>query len=99
MKPEANVKKKVQALERRKEQIDWLIAFLQSHPLVASEGTLHPLGYRLGSISPSMRSSRPLYGKNGQHLLRLEKYGEKWQALHPEDDPMDGSLSPDYSHL
>ena len=92
MKPEANVKKKVQALDRRKGQIDWLIAFLQSHPLVASECILRPLWHRLGLYFSDYALIRPLFGKNGGHILRLEKYGEKWQELHPEDDPMDGSL-------
>jgi hypothetical protein len=40
MKPELNVKKKVEALERRRAMLHALIAFVQAHPRIASKLTL-----------------------------------------------------------
>jgi hypothetical protein len=50
MKPELSVKKKVLALERRKQQLDSLIAFIKSHPHATNGTRLIPLWHRTGLL-------------------------------------------------
>ena len=88
MRPELNVKKKVQALERRKEELDALIAFVKNHPLTACECTLRPLNNRPGLYFADYAIIRPVHD-GSKARLRLEKYAENWYALHPEDDRFD----------
>src|ERR1700676_5229732 len=89
MRPELNVKKKVQALERRKAQFHALIKFIKTHPLSACEGTLLPLAHRTGLIFDDYAIIRPMW-KCSRPTLRLEKYSENWYEIHPDDfDPFD----------
>jgi hypothetical protein len=91
MRPELNVKKKVQSLERRKAQFNALIEFIKTHPLTACEGTLLPLAHRTGLIFDDYAIIRPMW-EGKRPTLRLEKYSENWYEIHPEDsDPFDFS--------
>lgn len=88
MRPETNVKKKVLALERRKAQLDGLIAFLKSHPRIAAEGVLFAFPGRIGLKFGDYALIRPLL-EDGEPVLRLEKFSEDWYELHPDEDPLD----------
>jgi hypothetical protein len=88
MRPNLNVKKKVQALERRKAQFDALIKFIKTHPLTACEGRLFAFAHRTGLMFDDYAVIRPMWDGN-KPALRLEKYSEDWFAVHPEDDPLD----------
>jgi hypothetical protein len=89
MRPELNIKKKVQALERRRSQFDALVEFIKTHPKTACECTLLPLAHRTGLLFDGYAIIRPMW-KGNKPTLRLEKYLENWYELHPDDfDPFD----------
>jgi hypothetical protein len=73
MRPELNVKKKVLALERRKKQVDALIAFIKTHPLTAAEGRLFGVAHRTALLFEGYALIRPIWVE-GKPALRLEKY-------------------------
>jgi hypothetical protein len=77
MKPELNVKKKVEALERRRAMLHALIAFVQAHPRIASEAVLHGLAGNTGLFFNEYALIVPRW-KNGKPVLRLVKSGDDW---------------------
>lgn len=87
---EANVTKKVRALERRRAQLEALIKFIKTHPRTASEAYLRPLNNRPGLYFYDLAIIRPLSIKD-RVILRLEKYTEDWQVREPGFDPFDFS--------
>jgi hypothetical protein len=89
MRLELTIKKKVQALERRRSQCGALIDFIKTHPQTACECTLLPLAHRTGLLFDGYAIIRPMW-KGNKPTLRLEKYLENWYEIHPDDfDPLD----------
>lgn len=87
MRPEANAKKKILALQRRKAQLSAFIAFIKTHPLTAAEGTLVALPNRTG-LRFDYALIRPVWVR-GKPALRLEKYSDDSDVLPPIEDPLD----------
>ena len=83
IRPELNAKKKIAALERRRALIDALIEFIRTHPESSSEGYLQPLASRTG-LRYDYAEIRPMW-KDNKVVLRLEKYLENWDELHPDE--------------
>jgi hypothetical protein len=86
MRPETKVKRKIEALERRRALIDHLIEFIRTHPNAVDGADLHPLANRTG-LRYDYAVIRPLWdkGKNSV-VLRLEKWLEDWYGQYGEDD-------------
>lgn len=76
-KPETNVCKKVEALNRRKALIDALITFITAHPDIASEATLQVLWGKTGLKFYDYALIIPGWNK-GKIALRLAKSGSDW---------------------
>jgi hypothetical protein len=76
-KPETNVRKKVEALNRHKALIDALITFIAAHPDIASEATLQVLWGKTGLKFYDYAIIIPGWNK-GKIALRLVKSGSDW---------------------
>jgi hypothetical protein len=77
LKPETNVRKKVEALTRHKALIDALITFITAHPDIASEATLQVLWGQTGLNFYDYAIIIPGWNK-GKIGLRLVKSGSDW---------------------
>jgi hypothetical protein len=90
MKTELAVKRKVKALERKKELLDALITFLKKHPDIAAATDFHQLSNRVGLLFEDVALIRPIHVKD-RVTLRLEKYSEDWEEIGVDYDPFDAS--------
>jgi hypothetical protein len=93
MNPETTVRKRVEALERRKALLDALITFVKAHPQLANESSLLALqNGGTGLKFPDYALIVP-YFLDGKPALRLMKSGEDWQNLDSEALPEAGAGS------
>ncbi len=84
MNPETTVRKRVEALERRKALLEALITFVKAHPQLANESSLLALqNGGTGLKFPDYALIVP-YFLDGKPALRLMKSGEDWQNLDSE---------------
>lgn len=85
LKPEAALRKKLEALERYKSMLDTMGSFLKAHPQTAAECSIHQLQGKLGLKFDEYALVVPYFKKGSGIVLKLIKSGEDWMNVADPD--------------
>ena len=78
LKPETSLRKKLETLDRHKAMIDAMGDFIQAHPTIAADCSIHQLQGKVGLKFDEYALVVPHYKKDTGIMLKLVRSGEDW---------------------